>query len=103
LALPEARGKGSYNRLALRAAQPFVPEGANIENFDLRGIPPLNQDQRKTPPPIVAEFKKNIRAADAILFATPEYKYGVPGVLETPLTGRHGPSATARGRTNRWP
>jgi chromate reductase len=64
---------GSVNRAALRAAQNLVPEGVQLEIFELDGIPPFNQDQESHPPPIVAEFKARIRAADAILFVTPEY------------------------------
>ena len=40
--------------------------------FDLLGIPPYNQDDEGKPPGIVTEFKARIRAADAILIATPE-------------------------------
>jgi chromate reductase len=72
--------QASYNRMALRAAQQLSPEGAKIETFDLQGIPLFNQDDEKTPPAIVTEFKKCIRAADAILIVTPEYNYSVPGV-----------------------
>jgi chromate reductase len=75
----------SYNRMALRAAQQLAPEDAKIETFDLLGIPPFNQDEEKTPPPVVTEFKRRIRAADAILIATPEYNYSVPGVLKNAI------------------
>ena len=77
--------KASYNRGALRAAQQLCPEGAKIEIFELDGIPPFNQDEERNPPPKVAEFKQRIRAADAILFATPEYNYGLPGVLKNAI------------------
>jgi chromate reductase len=77
--------QGSYNRMALHAAQKLVPKDTKIETFDLHGIPPFNQDEERTPPPIVAEFKKQIRAADAILIATPEYNYSVPGVLKNAI------------------
>jgi len=77
--------KGSYNHMALQAAQLLVPDGAKIEIFDLHGIPPFNQDEEKAPPAVVTEFKNRIRAADAILFATPEYNYGVPGVLKNAI------------------
>jgi len=77
--------QGSYNRMALRAAQQLAPKDAKIETFELHGIPPFNQDEEKTPPPIVVEFKKQIRAADAILIVTPEYNYSVPGVLKNAI------------------
>jgi chromate reductase len=77
--------QGSYNRLALQAAQQLAPSGSKIEIFDLHGIPLFNQDHEKTPPAAVVEFKKQIRAADAILFATPEYNYNFPGVLKNAI------------------
>jgi len=77
--------KDSYNRAALRAAQQLVPAGAQIEIFDLAGIPPYNQDEEEHPPERVVLFKNRIRAADAILFVTPEYNYSVPGVLKNAI------------------
>ena len=77
--------KGSYNRGALREAQKLCPEGAKIEIFELDGIPSFNQDEEKPPPPKVVELKQRVRAADAILFVTPEYNYGMPGVLKNAI------------------
>ncbi len=77
--------KGSYNRAALRAAQQRAPEGARIEIFELDGIPPFNQDDERNPPARVTEFKTKIRAADAILIATPEYNNSIPGVLKNAI------------------
>jgi chromate reductase len=75
----------SFNRAALRAAQQLVPKGATLEIFDLKGIPPFNQDEEGHPPERVVEFKRRIRAADAILFVTPEYNYSIPGVLKNAI------------------
>ncbi|TAK83498.1 MAG: NADPH-dependent oxidoreductase [Betaproteobacteria bacterium] len=77
--------KASWNRGALRAAQKLCPEGAKIEVFELDGIPAFNQDEEKSPPHNVAELKQRVRAADAILFVTPEYNYGMPGVLKNAI------------------
>src|SRR6202030_2311725 len=77
--------KKSYNRFALRAAQQLTPEGAIIETFELDGIPPYNDDLISNPPAIVTEFKAAIRAADAILFVSPEYNYSIPGVLKNAI------------------
>ncbi len=75
----------SYNRAALRAATQLVPEGAILNTFELDGIPVFNQDEEKSPPAKVAEFKHLIREADAILMVTPEYNYSVPGVLKNAI------------------
>ncbi len=77
--------RGSYNRAALRVAQQLVPQNAQMEVFDLDGIPPYNQDDEQNPPERVVLFKSRIRAADAILLATPEYNYSVPGVLKNAI------------------
>jgi chromate reductase, NAD(P)H dehydrogenase (quinone) len=77
--------KGSYNRALLRAAAELVPNEASLEIFDLEGIPPFNQDFEKTPPDIVKQFKSKTRAADAILIATPEHNFSIPGVLKNAI------------------
>jgi chromate reductase len=77
--------KASFNRAALRAAQQLVPEGVRLEIFELEGIPPFNQDEEGHPPDRVVQFKERIRAADAILFVTPEYNYSIPGVLKNAI------------------
>lgn len=75
----------SYNKSALRAAQQLVPAETEIEAFDLKGIPPFNEDDETNPPEQVAELKKKIREADAVLFVTPEYNYSIPGVLKNAI------------------
>jgi len=75
----------SYNRAALRAAAQLVPEGATIDIFELDGLPGFNQDEEQQPPAKVAELKRSIREADAVLFVTPEYNYSVPGVLKNAI------------------
>ena len=77
--------KGSYNRGVLRAAAELVPENAEIDIFDIEGIPGFNQDEEQSPPQKVAELKQRIREADAILFVTPEYNYSIPGVLKNAI------------------
>lgn len=75
----------SYNRSAMRAAVQLVPPRATIDVFDLDGIPPFNQDYEHHPPAKVVELKRRVRAADALLFLTPEYNYSIPGVLENAI------------------
>ncbi|MCW5774717.1 MAG: NAD(P)H-dependent oxidoreductase [Rhodospirillaceae bacterium] len=77
--------KQSFNRSALLAAQSLVPEGASLDIYDLHGLPLFNQDDEQSPAPAVTQFKAAIRAADAILFATPEYNYSIPGALKNAI------------------
>jgi chromate reductase len=78
--------RGSYNRALLRAAQELLPEGMTLELFDLRDIPPYDMDveQQGLPTPVVA-WKEAIRRADALLIATPEHNWSVPGVLKNAI------------------
>jgi len=77
--------KGSYNKALLRAAMELLPKDARLEIFDLDGIPPFSQDLETQTPEKVKEFKAKIRAADAILIATPEHNYSIPGVLKNAM------------------
>jgi chromate reductase len=77
--------KQSYNRSILAGALEMVPDNAVLEIFGLEGIPPFNQDLENQPPDQVKAFKTKIRAADAILIATPEYNYSIPGVLKNAI------------------
>lgn len=77
--------QGSYNKALIRAAVDVAPPNVKIEVFDLEGIPPFNQDLEDNPPPKVVEFKSKIKDADALLIATPEYNYSIPGVLKNAL------------------
>jgi chromate reductase len=75
--------QGSLNRALLRAAQAQAPEGLTLETFDLAAVPLYNGDvEAAGDPEGVAAFKAAIRAADGVLFATPEYNHGVPGVMK---------------------
>lgn len=77
--------KGSYNKSLLRAALELLPSDVTLEIFDLEGIPLFNQDLETKMPQRVKEFKAKIKAADAVLVATPEYNYSVPGVLKNAI------------------
>ena len=85
LGIPGSLRQASFNRFALVAAQALLPAGVSLDIFGLDGIPAYNQDLDKQPPARVVELKARIRAADAILFATPEYNYSVPGVLKNAI------------------
>lgn len=77
--------KGSYNRSLLRSAGQLLPQDTILEIFDLSDIPPFNQDLEANMPAKVNEFKSKIRESDALLIATPEYNYSVPGVLKNAI------------------
>jgi chromate reductase len=76
---------GSYNKAMVRAAVEVAPQNVAIEIFDLAGIPPYNADLEANPPQRVVKFKEEIRSADALLIASPEYNYSIPGVLKNAI------------------
>src|SRR5437870_7672217 len=85
--IPGSLREGSFNRGLLRAAIELAPAGMEIQMFTRLGdIPPYNADvDDKGNPEPVQGLKTAIREADAILIATPEYNYGVPGVLKNAI------------------
>jgi chromate reductase len=57
-----------------------------IVPFDLAGVPLYNGDvEAAGDPEAVTALKGAIREADALLIATPEYNFGVPGVLKNAI------------------
>jgi len=93
LAFAGSLRKGSYNKALVRAAVELAPENVAIEVFDLEGIPPFNQDLENQPTEKVVDFKAKIMRADALLIATPEYNYSVPGVLKNAIDWASRPRA----------
>lgn len=78
--------RGSYNRLLIQAAQELAPDELQIEIFDLHNIPPYDPDtEAQGDPPPVRDFKRRIHEADALLISTPEYNYGLPGMLKNAI------------------
>lgn len=78
--------KNSFNKATLVAAKQLVPEDATLEIMDLADIPFFNEDVEAAGlPESVAEFKKKLADADALLIATPEYNFSIPPVLKNAL------------------
>jgi chromate reductase len=78
--------KGSYNTRLLTAASELLPEGMTLEAFDLSPIPLYNDDVRVVGfPKPVQQFRERIAAADALLIATPEYNFSIPGILKNAI------------------
>ena len=74
---------GSFNRGLLRASVEAAPDSVIVEPFDISPIPLFNADVEAVGlPASVAALKQAVLEADGVLIATPEYNYGVPGVLK---------------------
>lgn len=76
----------SLNKSLLKAVTNLAPETVTIEIYDIKDIPLYNGDVEDagTPQPVL-DFKAAITAADAVIIATPEYNYSIPGVLKNTL------------------
>ena len=86
--------EGSLNKGLLRAAVELAPREMEIQIFTRLGdVPPYNDDVfAKGDPEPVAALKAAIGEADALLISTPEYNYGVPGVLKNAVDWASRPS-----------
>jgi chromate reductase len=78
--------KGSFNSAALRAAAEMLPEGMTLDIADISEFPLYNEDVKQAGfPPVVQKLRAQILAADALIFATPEYNYSMSGVLKNAI------------------
>ena len=73
----------SFNTALLRAAADAAPEGVGISRLDYHEVPLFNSDIGT--PASVEVLKAGIEQADGLLIATPEYNYGIPGVLKNAI------------------
>ena len=78
---------GSYNAQLMRVVAARLPADVELEIYDgLRHVPPFDEERDSTDAPAsVRELTDAIAAADAVLFATPEYNGSIPGQLKNAL------------------
>ena len=77
--------EGSLNRKAARAIETLAPPSLRFEEVEIGRLPPYNQDLEQDAPREWTEFRDKVRAADAVLFVTPEYNRSVPGLLKNAI------------------
>jgi len=79
--------KASWNTAALRAVSGLLPEGFSLEIAEIGDLPLMNQDleQNGKYPETVERFRSAVLAADALLFATPEYNASIPAPLKNAI------------------
>ena len=86
LAVSGSLRRDSYNAQLLRAAQELAPAGVELDLYDgLVAVEPFEQDDERHAPAGAQGFRDAIAAADAVLFATPEYNSSIPGQLKNAL------------------
>ena len=75
----------SFNRKLADALATMAPPGVEFTQLQIGDLPLYNQDDDAHPPAAAVRLKKEIRASDGLLFCTPEYNRGIPGVLKNAL------------------
>jgi len=77
--------KDSINRKVANALAELAPAGLKLTIIEIGHLPIYNQDGDENPPAAWTEFRERIRAADTVLFVTPEHNRSVPAALKSAL------------------
>ena len=77
--------KESFNRKVAIALAESAPSSLKLSVVEIGDLPLYNQDVDSDPPAVWTAFRKRIKAADAVLFVTPEYNRSVPAPLKNAL------------------
>lgn len=77
--------RDSMNRRFATALARLAPADFALRQIEIGDLPLFNQDNENSPTPAVQRFKSEIKAAQGVLFVTPEYNRSVPGVLKNAL------------------
>ena len=76
---------GSLTRMAANALARLAPDTLRLEIVEIGHLPLYNQDLDADPPESWAEFRGRIKAADGVLFVTPEYNRSMPAALKNAI------------------
>jgi chromate reductase len=77
---------GSYNKAVLRIAEEVKPADMTMETAEIGDFPLYNADiQAKGFPAPVERVAAQVKAADGLLFVTPEFNFSVPGALKNAI------------------
>src|ERR1700744_683729 len=77
--------KESFSRKLPKALAATAPTSLPFEFAAFGGVQHFNQDLEATPTAEWTAFRDQVRAADGVLFVTPEYNRGIPGVLKNAI------------------
>lgn len=77
--------RDSFNRKLAKAIPALAPSHFVFEPLEIGDLPLYNQDDDANQPAPTLRLKQQVRAADGLLFCTPEYNRGMPGVLKNAL------------------
>jgi len=77
--------KASYNRKMALAIAKLAPETVKLAIVEIGDLPLYNEDTEAPAPAAWVRFRGEVKAADALLFLTPEYNRSVPGCLKNAI------------------
>jgi chromate reductase len=78
--------KASFNGMLANALILLAPSSLKLDIVEIGQLPFYNEDLETTPAPAQwTAFRQRVKAADAVLFVTPEYNRSVPAVLKNAL------------------
>ncbi len=80
--------RGSYNRMVMNALPGLAPAHMRItEAPSFAGFSIYNADEHEAHgiPPAVQQLAEAIRAADGLIFNSPEYNFSIPGGLKNAI------------------
>ena len=60
----------------------LAPKSMALRRLEIGHLPHFNQDEETAPPAPYGPFRQSVARADAVLFITPEFNRGLPGVLK---------------------
>ena len=86
LAISGSLRAASVNSALLRATARLAPSDLQIRVYaHLGALPLFNPDHEPTPPAAVKALRAAVAAADALIFASPEYAHGITGAIKNAL------------------
>jgi chromate reductase len=77
--------RDSINRKLAKALAKLGQAKFKFNLVEIGDLPIYNEDLWQNPPAAVLRMKKEIEAADAVLFATPEYNRSIPPALKNAI------------------
>ncbi len=77
--------RDSINRKVANALAELAPSSLNLTIVEIGHLPLYNPDEEGIPPAAWIKFRERVKAANAVLFVTPEYNRSVPAALKNAL------------------
>ena len=77
--------EGSINRRVARTICGLRGDNLHCSMVEIGDLPLYNQDLDANPPEQWTRFRKQVSGADGVLFCSPEYNRGIPGVLKNAI------------------